>query len=87
MQIKQLVDHLSALVPAPFAGGSQPAGHQLPETGHNNLLVTQKLHRRKCSGGNPRGSVRRASCLVQTRFSSLLCFVTDAAPRLAPAIP
>ena len=42
--------------------------HQLPETGHNNLLVTQKLHLRKCVGGNPRGSVRRASGLVQTRL-------------------
>jgi hypothetical protein len=38
--------------------------HQLPETGHSHLLVTQNLHQRKCSGGDQRGSVRRASGLV-----------------------
>ena len=51
--------------------------HQLPEMGHSNLLVTQTLHRQEC-WGPPRGSVRRASGLVQTglrkSFASLLDF-------------
>jgi hypothetical protein len=39
--------------------------HQLSESGHSSLLVTQTLHGRK-RWGRPRGSVRRASGLVQT---------------------
>ncbi|MGA9449642.1 MAG: hypothetical protein WBV26_24620, partial [Candidatus Sulfotelmatobacter sp.] len=39
--------------------------HQLPEMGHSDLLVTQTLYRQQC-WGRPRGSVRRASGLVQT---------------------
>ncbi|MFZ1051033.1 MAG: hypothetical protein WBQ74_13360, partial [Candidatus Sulfotelmatobacter sp.] len=44
--------------------------HQLPEMGHSDLLVTQTLYRQQC-WGRPRGSVRRASGLVQTRSWSL----------------
>src|SRR5208282_1838607 len=39
--------------------------HQLSEMGHSDLLVTQTLHGQQC-WGRPRGSVRRASGLVQT---------------------
>ncbi|MGA3200596.1 MAG: hypothetical protein ABSD89_14510, partial [Halobacteriota archaeon] len=39
--------------------------HQLSEMGHSDLLVTQTLHGQPC-WGRPRGSVRRASGLVQT---------------------
>ena len=39
--------------------------HLLPEMGHSDLLVTQTLHGQQC-WGRPRGSVRRASGLVQT---------------------
>src|SRR5208282_1899532 len=42
--------------------------HQLSEMGHSDLLVTQTLHGQQC-WGRPRGSVRRASGLVQTRLS------------------
>src|SRR5271165_2266770 len=41
--------------------------HQLPESGHTNLLVTQNLTRQQC-WRRPRGSVRQASGLVQTRL-------------------
>src|SRR5579859_8256694 len=39
--------------------------HQLSEMGHSDLLVTQTLYGQQC-WGRPRGSVRRASGLVQT---------------------
>src|ERR1039458_593065 len=42
--------------------------HQLSEMGHSDLLVTQTLHGQQC-WRRPRGSVRRASGLVQTRLS------------------
>src|ERR1700719_4334008 len=45
--------------------------HQLSEMGHSDLLVTQTLHAQQC-WGRQRGSVRRASGLVQTRLSSLI---------------
>jgi hypothetical protein len=41
--------------------------HQLPKMGHSDLLVTQNLHAPLC-WGRPRGSVRRASGLVQTGY-------------------
>src|ERR1700719_1343186 len=41
--------------------------HQLSEMGHSDLLVTQTLHAQQC-WGRQRGSVRRASGLVQTPF-------------------
>jgi hypothetical protein len=44
--------------------------HQLSEMGHSDLLVTQTLHGQQC-WGRPRGSVRRASGLVQTGFEEV----------------
>src|SRR6267378_8262388 len=44
--------------------------HQLPKMGHSDLLVTPNLHAQQC-WGRPRGSVRRASGLVQTGLRSL----------------
>jgi hypothetical protein len=38
--------------------------------GHSDLLVTQTLHGQPC-WGRPRGSVRRASGLVQTGFEEV----------------
>src|SRR5271156_3199729 len=49
--------------------------HQLSELGHSDLLVTQTLHGQQC-WGRPRGSVRRASGLVQTRLSSVVRLMT-----------
>src|SRR5438067_506471 len=42
--------------------------HHLAKMGHSDLLVTQNLHGQQ-GWGRPRGSVRRASGLVQTRLS------------------
>jgi hypothetical protein len=41
--------------------------HHSSQMGHSNLLVNHTLHPGQC-WGRPRGSVRRASGLVQTRF-------------------
>src|SRR5204863_8029220 len=42
--------------------------HHLAKMGHSDLLVTQNLHGQQ-GWGRPRGSVRRASGLVQTRIA------------------